>query len=345
MINNIESTVASTRIRLARNLEGYPFPNRLRDERQAHEIVRAVQVAASRVRSFRLYRMDVISEDVAQAICDDHLISTQLAANRAYGAALIDEEGEGEEPVGKFSIMINEEDHLREQYILPGLNLPLAYSRLSAVDDELSKTLPFAFDASLGYLTACPTNLGTGMRASAMLFLPGLTRMNKMDRLIREISRLGHTMRGVYGEGSAAEGYMYQVSNEVTLGVSEDYILSEVQRAALEIVNLESQARRALLAGDAVGIRDECCRAYGILCNCERISYAEFLQYASDVKLGVALGFLNTPNFSALDDFIAAMRPANIGLYSDEALTSAERDVYRARRCRDEMSLVRRSEE
>ena len=183
------------------------------------------------------------------------------------------------------------------------------------------------------------------MRASAMLFLPGLTRMNKMDRLIREISRLGHTVRGVYGEGSAAEGYMYQVSNEVTLGVSEDYILSEVQRAALEIVNLESQARRALLAGDAVGIRDECCRAYGILCNCERISYAEFLQYASDVKLGVALGFLNTPNFSALDDFIAAMRPANIGLYSDEALTSAERDVYRARRCRDEMSLVRRSEE
>ena len=130
MINNIESTVASTRIRLARNLEGYPFPNRLRDERQAHEIVRAVQVAASRVRSFRLYRMDVISEDVAQAICDDHLISTQLAANRAYGAALIDEEGEGEEPVGKFSIMINEEDHLREQYILRGLNLPLAYSRL-----------------------------------------------------------------------------------------------------------------------------------------------------------------------------------------------------------------------
>ena len=254
MVNNIESTVASTRIRLARNLEGYPFPNRLRDAAQAHEIVRAVQSAASRLRSFRLYRMDVISEDVAQAICDDHLISTELAANRAYGAALIDEEGDGEEPSGKFSIMLNEEDHLREQYILPGLNLPLAYQRLSAVDDELSKTLPFAFDPFLGYLTACPTNLGTGMRASVMLFLPGLTRMNKMDRLIREISRLGHTVRGVYGEGSAAEGYMYQVSNEVTLGVTEDYILSEVQRAALEIVNLEAQARKALRAGDAVGI-------------------------------------------------------------------------------------------
>ena len=239
MINNIESTVASTRIRLARNLEGYPFPNRLNDAEQAREIVRAVQAAASRIRSFRLYRMDVISEDVAQAICDDHLISAQLAANRAFGAALIDEEGDGEDPAGKFSIMLNEEDHLREQYILPGLNLPLAYRRLSAVDDELSKTLPFAFDRTLGYLTACPTNLGTGMRASVMLFLPGLTRTNKMDRLILEISQLGHTVRGVYGEGSAAEGYMYQVSNEVTLGVSEDYILNEVQRAALEMVNLE----------------------------------------------------------------------------------------------------------
>ena len=345
MFNNIETTVASTRIRLARNLEGYPFPNRLRDGAQANEIIRAVQGAASRLRSFRLYRMDVLSEDVAQAICDDHLISTELAANRAYGAALIDEEGDGEDPHGKFSIMINEEDHLREQYILPGLNLPLAYQRLSAVDDALSKTLPFAFDRSLGYLTACPTNLGTGLRASVMLFLPALSRLRKMDRLIREISRLGHTVRGVYGEGSAAEGYMYQISNEVTLGVSEDYILNEVQRAALEIVNLESQARRALRAGDAVGVKDECCRAYGILSCCERISYAEFLQYASDVKLGVALGFLETAVFSALDDFIAAMRPANIGLYSDESLTPSERDVYRARRCRAEMALVRRDTE
>ena len=202
MFNNIETTVASTRIRLARNLEGYPFPNRLRDGAQANEIIRAVQGAASRLRSFRLYRMDVLSEDVAQAICDDHLISTELAANRAYGAALIDEEGDGEDPHGKFSIMINEEDHLREQYILPGLNLPLAYQRLSAVDDALSKTLPFAFDRSLGYLTACPTNLGTGLRASVMLFLPGLTRMNKMDRLIREICAVQKNVVVVLHNGS-----------------------------------------------------------------------------------------------------------------------------------------------
>lgn len=343
MINNIESTVVSTRVRLARNLADYPFPNRLQSEAQAKEIVRAVQGAASRLRSFNLYYMNDISEEVAQAICDDHLISADLVAS-SYGAALIDEE-EAEEPHGKFSIMINEEDHLREQYILRGLNLPLAYTKISAIDDELSKSLPFAFDEELGYLTACPTNLGTGLRASVMLFLPGLTRMNKMDRLIREISRLGHTVRGVYGEGSAAEGCMYQVSNEVTLGVSEEYILSEVQRAALEIVNLESQARKALRAGDTVGLKDECCRAVGILANCERISYAEFLQLASDVKLGAALGFLDISEFTWLDDFIASMRPANLNLYTDIELTPAQRDVYRARECRNTFAGVRRTEE
>ena len=208
MINNIESTVLSSRVRLARNLADYPFPGRLRDAAQAKEIVRAVYAAASRLRPFKLFSMDAISENVAQSIRDDHLISDELAANRAYGAALIDEEDEEELPKGKYSLMINEEDHLREQYIADGLNLSFAYHKISAVDDELSRTLRFAFDEKLGYLTACPTNLGTGMRASAMLFLPGLTRMRKMNRLIREISRLGHTVRGVYGEGSASEGYM-----------------------------------------------------------------------------------------------------------------------------------------
>ena len=193
-------------------------------------------------------------------------------------------------------------------------------------------------------MTACPTNLGTGLRASVMLFLPALTRLNKMARLVREISRLGHTVRGVYGEGSAADGYMYQISIEVTLGVSEEYILSEVQQAVLEIVNFEAQARKALLAADPVGTKDGCCRALGVLTQCETISYAEFLQSVSDVKLGIALGFLQTDKFAALDDLIAAVRPANINLYIDKPLTAEERDVYRARECRRALSAVRRQE-
>lgn len=334
MINNIESTVASTRVRLARNLAGYNFPNKL-SPAAGKEIVRAVSTEAIRLHPFNLYSMDEISENVAQSLCDDHLISAALAANRACGAALIDEEDEGVDgPRGQYSVMINEEDHLREQYIIRGLNLMLAYRRLSALDDELSKTLRFAFDKKLGYLTACPTNLGTGLRASVMLFLPGLTRTKNMDTVARIMSGLGHTVRGVYGEGSAADGYMYQISNEVTLGVDEDYILTEVQRAVLEVVKLESLARENMLDADFDGVKDECMRAYGILTNCYKISFDEFLTHISAVKLGAAVGFLSVKNFSAIDDLIAELRPANIGLNFEAPLTPSERDKRRAAQCR-----------
>ena len=335
-ISNIDSTVISSRIRLARNLAGFPFPNRICDLTQALEIIRLVHGAARGVRAFNLYYMSEILEGVALSLRDDHLISAELIANKDYGAALIDE-GDEEDPedfCGKVSIMINEEDHLREQLIVKGLNLSRAYQTLSGMDDELSKTLRFAFDGKLGYLTACPTNLGTGLRASVMLFLPGLTRMKKMKSVISEVSRLGHTVRGVYGEGSAAEGYMYQISNEVTLGVDEEYILSEVQKAVLEIVNLESHARRALVSRDKIGVKDACRRALGILTHCERISFAEFIRLISEVKLGAAVGFVKVKDISLLDDLIAAVRPANLSILSD-GLSEKERDVLRAQKCRE----------
>ena len=340
MINNIESTVASTRVRLARNLAGYHFPNRL-EPAVGKEIVRTVSDEACRLHPFNLYSMDEISENVAQALCDDHLISAGLAATRACGAALIDEEDEGVDgPRGKYSIMIYEEDHLREQYIIRGLNLMLAYRRLSALDDELSKTIRFAFDKKLGYLTACPTNLGTGLRASVMLFLPGLTRTKKMKTVANIMSGLGHTVRGVYGEGSAADGYMYQISNEVTLGVDENYILTEVQRAVLEVVKLEALARENMLDADFDGVKDECMRAYGILTNCYKISFDEFLRLISAVKLGAAIGFLSVKNFPALDDLIAEVRPANIGLNYEEPLTPGERDKRRAAKGRAALKKI-----
>ena len=292
-MNNIESTVVSSRVRLARNLADYPFPGALKNAGQGKKIVREVSQAATRLRGFRLYAMDEISETVAQSLCDDHLIS-------------------------------------------------MAYRKISAVDNALSKELRFAFDDQLGYLTACPTNLGTGLRASVMLFLPGLTRMNKMNRLVSEVSELGHTVRGLYGEGSAAEGYMYQISNEVTLGVTEDYITSEVNQAVLGIVNLEAKARKALCAKEYVGIKDECCRAFGILANCQKIEYKEFLELASAIKLGVALDILETKRFSDMDALIAAVRPANLNILIDEPLTARERDVYRAEKCRRVMEGMRR---
>ena len=214
-------TVVSTRIRLARNLEGYPFPSHLQGEKQAKEIIRLVSSGLSRLDEFRLYYMDAVSDEQAVCMMENHLISPQLIKNKRFSAALINSEE-------NVSVMINEEDHLREQCIVKGLNLRLAYETMSEIDGQIGVSMKFAFDEQLGYLTACPTNLGTGLRASVMLFLPALTVNGIMPKVIRSISRLGLTVRGVYGEGSEAEGYKYQISNEVTLGVTEEEILSQV---------------------------------------------------------------------------------------------------------------------
>lgn len=328
MINkrDLESTIVTTRVRLARNIAGYPFPSKLESVARAKEIIRLVDTEASRIGVFKLYYMSDITEIVARSLMEEHLISADLIANKKYGAALIDQEE-------RLSIMINEEDHLREQYIMRGFHLSRAYENISAMDDTLSKSIRFAYDKQLGYLTACPTNLGTGLRASVMLFLPGLTRLNKMNHLIHYISRLGLTVRGVYGEGSVAEGYMYQISNEVTLGLEEETIISEVEKAVLEVVGLEARAREQLVKNDLIGVKDECRRSFGILTNCEKVSFKEFLQLVSNVKLGAALGYVNIRDISKLDDLIVAVRPANINLYSDREVSETEQDVCRAAKC------------
>ena len=327
MINkrDLESTIVSTRVRLARNIAGYPFPSKI-NAVQAGEIIRLVNTEANRASVFNLYRMNDISRLVARCLMEDHLISADLIANTEFGAALIDEEE-------RFSIMINEEDHLREQYLIPGFNLARAYERISALDETLSKSIRFAYDKELGYLTACPTNLGTGLRASVMVFLPGLTRLNKMNSVIHSISKLGLTVRGVYGEGSVAEGYMYQISNEVTRGVTEEYVISEVEKAVLEVVRLEVRARELLVQKDYVDVKDECRRSFGILTNCEKVSFKEFLQLISNVKLGVALGYIPIRNISKIDELIVNARPANIDLYSGGEVGEREQDICRAEKC------------
>ena len=196
-----EGTVVSTRVRLARNLEGYPFPFHLKGEKQAKEIIRLISSGVSGMDEFTLHYMDVIPDEQAVCLMENHLISPKLIKNKRYAAALIN----GEESV---SIMINEEDHIREQCFVKGLDLRLAYETMSEIDNRISGCMKFAFDEQLGFLTACPTNLGTVLRASVMLFLPAMTVNGLMQNVIRSISRLGLTVRGVYGEGSEAEGYM-----------------------------------------------------------------------------------------------------------------------------------------
>ncbi|MBE7088799.1 MAG: ATP--guanido phosphotransferase [Clostridiales bacterium] len=324
MIDFTLGTQVSTRIRLARNLEGYPFPSHLKDERKAKEIIRQVSAALNRLDEFSLYYMDDISPSLAGLLKENHLISPALIKNQRISAALIN----GEESV---SIMINEEDHLREQCIVKGFDLSLAYETMSEIDSKIASSIKFVYDEQFGYLTACPTNIGTGLRASVMLFLPAITINGEMDKVINSVSRLGLTVRGLYGEGSEAEGYMYQISNEVTLGVTEEEILSEVQSVTEKLTELEASERYKLLNGEnALDIKDKCLRSYGILTNCAKISIEELVKLCANIKLGACLGYLNISEVSAIDDLVIKMRPTNIDRATGSALTQVEMDKYRA---------------
>lgn len=323
-MENYDKTVVSTRVRLARNLEGYPFPAHLKDEKTSKEIIRLVSSALNRLDEFNLYYMDSISEEVALSLKENHLISPNLIENRKYSAALINREE-------SVAIMINEEDHLREQCIVKGLDLRLAYDTMSEIDNRISRSMKFAYDSQLGYLTACPTNLGTGLRASVMFFLPAITINGLIPKVIRSVSRLGLTVRGSYGEGSEAEGYLYQISNEVTLGVTEEEILSQVEEVVLKVCLLE-EAERANLkrGGAALDIQDECMRSYGILTNCAKLNAGELAKLAANVKLGACLGYIKLDDVSQIDELVVKMRPSNIAAAAGRRLTPTERDVYRA---------------
>lgn len=317
-------TVVSTRIRLARNLEGYPFPSHLKNERQAKEIIRLVSAGLSRLDEFKLNYMDKISEAEALSLKENHLISPNLLKTKKYSAVLVNREE-------NVAIMINEEDHLREQCIVNGLDLKLAYDTMSEIDSSISKSMKFAYDEQLGFLTACPTNLGTGLRASVMLFLPALTVNGLMPKIIKSISRLGLTVRGIYGEGSQAEGFVYQISNEVTLGVTEEFIISQVEEVVEKVCALEDVERQNLKKGAAaLDIKDECLRSYGILTNCAKLSTDELIKYSALVKLGACLGYIPLDDVSKIDELAVKMRPSNINASAGRELTSVERDVYRA---------------
>lgn len=342
-------TVISSRIRLARNLNGYPFPARLKSDRQAKEIIRAVSAAINKVGEFRLYYMDGISRDEALNLVENRLISPALINTPSRSAVLIrekpEEKSENNAPSGKentdvaevgglqydLSVMINEEDHLREQCIAEGLSLRKAYGLMSEKDTLIARSIPFAYDERLGYLTACPTNLGTGLRASVMMFLPALEIGGMMPDVIKSATKLGLTVRGAYGEGSTAKGYIYQVSNEVTLGVNEDKILGEVEAVVKTIIKMEASERQRLRdCRQSTAIKDKCMRAYGVLTNCALLNNDELDSLCADVKLAACLGFLKINRISALDELMHKTKPYSLNALSGRQLAGEDREVYLA---------------
>jgi protein arginine kinase len=329
MDENLQSIVVSTRIRFARNLAGYPFPHKL-DQRQAKEIAELLKIPLEQADDFQFSYTDEMPLPELELLKENYLISQKLIDNRDISALFIN-------PDETMCVMVNEEDHIREQYCATGFCLWKAYEYVGGIDDLIGDCLRFAYDEKLGYLTACPTNLGTGMRASVMLFLPGITKCGMLAELSARIKAMGLTIRGVYGEGSQAEGYMYQVSNEVTLGFDEKRILKEVQDAVVKIAEVEVRARKELYTTDPVGVSDGCGRAYGILTNCRKISYGEFLQLMATLKTGVFMGLYKMTNISDLDELIISMRESNIRRYFAGELTAETVDEQRAQKVRQKI--------
>ena len=300
----IQTIAVSSRIRLARNLACFPFPSKMNDGHAA-EILYLVSESLKKIDPYEYKRYDIgkLSNSEASLMQEQYLISAELSKRLKSGAAFVSTDKAA-------SIMVNEEDHLREQYICKGFDLYKAYERLSAIDDGLSGVLDFAFDETLGYLTACPSNLGTGMRASVMMFLPGLTRSGELKEILRAWKSCGMTIRGSFGEGSDAEGYLYQVSNERTLGWSEKDILEQVTEFTMKLCDHELRARERLMETAETETRDRCLRAYGTLCNCALLDLPEFLKKIAEVKVGIVLGFLKTTKQKEFDEFVDDMRPA-----------------------------------
>lgn len=337
MSGNETDVVITSRVRLARNVDGLPYPYKLNDDRallvakKVYESLEKKRNSENETESYdykdndyNLYRVESISDIDGGVLREKHLISSDLLENKKYGAAIINES----ETV---SVMIGEEDHIREQCILQGFNLPEAYKRVNAVDDEISKNVKFAYDPKLGYLTSCPTNIGTGMRASAMMFLPGLSITRNLEKCVGAVARLNMTIRGVYGEGSDAEGYLYQISNQKTLGVSEQEILASVQASIGHIADAELRARKDLFESKGVELRDRIMRSYGVLSNAYTLETKEFMELLAMVKLGAYYEFIKVSDLQRLEKLVTDGQPANIlNLSGKKQLDAQSRDIFRA---------------
>ena len=298
---DVQTTVISTRIRLARNFAAYPFPKKM-DEAQAEDIVHLVGAGLKKFNRFTKYEVENITRQQAALLKEQYLISPALLKSKK-GAAFISEDK-------TVSVMVNEEDHLRQQCILKGLDLYGAYECVSGIDRWLASIYDFAFTEKLGYLTACPSNLGTGMRASVMMFLPALTRSGGLKELLPKLKREGLTVRGAFGEGSTSDGWVYQVSNERTLGVSEIDVLDAVLSTANELCELEHKAREEMMQTLGLEIRDRCLRAFAILTNCALLTESELFSMLAEVRLGLAMEILESIDAEGFDEFYNDMHPA-----------------------------------
>jgi len=324
--------VISSRIRLARNLAEYPFIRRCTDS-DRHAIEKAFKDAISAVTDWdNLLQVEVAELPTVdrQLLVERQLISRELSEANGARCVFID-------PQETFSLMINEEDHLRMQVMHSGLDLDAAWQQISQMDDWLDQRVSYAFHDRLGYLTACPTNVGTGMRVSVMLHLPALVITQQIEKVFRSLQKMGLAVRGLYGEGSQAMGDFYQISNQVTLGRSEVDLVKQVAEVIPVIIDYEQQSRAFLVKESRKDLHDRVSRAYGILCTAQTISSEETLHLLSSVRMGIYLGLIKDLEIPTINKLFIHTQPAHLQKLRGMNLDTAERNVERAHYLQDHL--------
>ncbi|MBE6783544.1 MAG: protein arginine kinase [Ruminococcaceae bacterium] len=317
--------VLSTRIRFARNIKEYPFPFRLDEDKKKELNSRIKDAILSDNENMSFIEMESVPAFQTVSLAERHLISPEFAGpSKAKALILSDEED--------ISIMLQEEDHLRIQAMEAGLNLEKAYEKAEKIEKDIGMVLNYAFDERIGFLTQCPTNLGTGMRASVMLHLPALTKRGLISKLSSTVSKLGLVIRGAFGEGSQPGGDIYQVSNQITLGISEKEAIFNLDSIVKQIISQERNARKELIENE--DYLDSIFRAYGILKYARKLTSNEFMKLISLVRLAVAEKIIDI-DIEKINAMIPDMQPATVNVRNSAILDAEERDKLRAKEVRE----------
>lgn len=330
----LSDIVISSRIRLARNVEGIPFPPRAEQAelKNVFELSRQIVEEDSLFKDSNLLLLDELTPLESQFLVEKHLISIYHAQEKHPYRGCVFNQKE------ILSVMVNEEDHFRIQYLLSGLQLNNIWKLINQIDDEIEKKVTYAFSEKEGYLTSCPTNVGTGMRASIMLHLPALAMVNGINDILKAISKIGYVVRGFYGEGTEVMGNLFQVSNQITLGLSEEEIIDNLEKVNQQIINKEQKVRKELLSNSKSQLEDQAWRAYGILNSARIISSAEAMELLSKLRFGVGLGIIPHPNLGTLNKLMLLIQPAYLQMLTGKGLDPFNRDLQRALLIRNEIN-------
>lgn len=318
-----EDTVMSTRVRIARNISGIPFISKISNE-QAYNVIEILREAIKNVNhGLKMMLLKDMDDITKLSLVEKHIISPEFALNKnEIGAIAINDEE-------NICIMINEEDHLRIQTFSAGLNLESAMSLAIEIEESIGKNVNYAYHEKYGFLTSCPSNVGTALRASIMMHLPALTKTRNIEKVLNVVNGFGMNIRGIYGEGTNSKGNIYQISNKQMLGITEEETIQNLKAITDKVIEQEKLARK-ILTKEIIELEDEIYRAYGLLTNCKKISSDECMLLLSELRLGVDLGIMQEVTEAKLNKLEIYTKPANLQKQLGQVFTGQERDIKRA---------------